>query len=220
MAAISKIDRGPIEATDYAAKVPQEQWPMLVQARRAFLQINLPYDCRELLRFVDEAQPMLRALGYKNVPDFIRRGLDLDPSLVQWAIHGLRTIQPDVPIPFAMAVQTGKEKTKACAESATPLAKHGGDRTREQEQGAVRTLLRRGSESASYLTARIARDRPDILKKMKAGEYKSVRAAARDAGILKLASPFDLLKRAWGKASEEERTAFVLFIREDKKKAA
>jgi len=30
---------------------------------------------------------------------------------------------------------------------------------------------------ADYLTARIARDRPDILDRMKAGEYKSVRAA-------------------------------------------
>ena len=30
--------------------------------------------------------------------------------------------------------------------------------------------------SADYLTARIARDRPDILKDMKAGKYKSVRA--------------------------------------------
>jgi len=32
--------------------------------------------------------------------------------------------------------------------------------------------------NADYLTARIARDRPDILDGMKAGEYTSVRAAA------------------------------------------
>jgi len=31
---------------------------------------------------------------------------------------------------------------------------------------------------ADYLTARIARDRPGILDRMKAGEYKSVRVAA------------------------------------------
>lgn len=31
---------------------------------------------------------------------------------------------------------------------------------------------------AEYLTARIARDRPDILDRMKAGEFRSVRAAA------------------------------------------
>jgi hypothetical protein len=39
-----------------------------------------------------------------------------------------------------------------------------------------------GNEAA-YLTARIARDRPDIRERMKAGEYASVRAAAIDAGI-------------------------------------
>lgn len=36
----------------------------------------------------------------------------------------------------------------------------------------------KGGNSSTYLTARIARDRPDILKRMQAGEYRSVRAAA------------------------------------------
>jgi len=38
---------------------------------------------------------------------------------------------------------------------------------------------------AEYLTARLARDRPDILERMKAGEFPSVRAAAREAGIVR-----------------------------------
>jgi hypothetical protein len=37
---------------------------------------------------------------------------------------------------------------------------------------------------ADYLTARIARDNPDILERMKAGEFKSVRQAALEAGIV------------------------------------
>lgn len=46
---------------------------------------------------------------------------------------------------------------------------------------------------ADYLTARIARDRPDILERMKAGEYRSVRQAALEAGIVKpyLQIPYD-----------------------------
>jgi hypothetical protein len=43
----------------------------------------------------------------------------------------------------------------------------------------------KGGDSPEYLAARIARDRPDIQEKMKAGEYPSVRAAAVDAGIVK-----------------------------------
>jgi hypothetical protein len=38
--------------------------------------------------------------------------------------------------------------------------------------------------SSDYLTARIARDRPDILERMKAGEFRSVRQAAIEAGII------------------------------------
>ena len=38
--------------------------------------------------------------------------------------------------------------------------------------------------SADYLTARIARDNPAILEDMKQGKYRSVRAAAIDAGII------------------------------------
>ena len=41
-----------------------------------------------------------------------------------------------------------------------------------------------GSSHAEYLTARIARDRPDIWERMKNGEFTSVAAAAREAGIV------------------------------------
>jgi hypothetical protein len=41
------------------------------------------------------------------------------------------------------------------------------------------------SDTADYRVARIARERPDILERMKAGEFKSVRAAALEAGIVK-----------------------------------
>jgi len=34
-------------------------------------------------------------------------------------------------------------------------------------------LIELGSTNADYLTARIARDRPDILERMQAGAYKS-----------------------------------------------
>lgn len=49
------------------------------------------------------------------------------------------------------------------------------------EQGANGTL-KRGSNDADYLTARIARDRPDVLERMKAGEFKST-------GLLALVGP-------------------------------
>jgi hypothetical protein len=41
-----------------------------------------------------------------------------------------------------------------------------------------------GPITQDRLTARIARDRPDILERMKAGEFKSVRQAALEAGLI------------------------------------
>lgn len=42
-----------------------------------------------------------------------------------------------------------------------------------------------GSGSEKYLAARIARDHPDVLERMKKGEFLSVRQAAIAAGIVK-----------------------------------
>jgi hypothetical protein len=46
--------------------------------------------------------------------------------------------------------------------------------------------------SEDYLAGRIARDRPDILEDMKQGKYRSVRAAAIEAGIVKAKPRFSV----------------------------
>lgn len=73
------------------------------------------------------------------------------------------------------------------------MTTHGGDRKSDEvkNQGANGTL-KRGQNHASYLTARIARDHPEILQRMKKGEFKSVRAAAIEAGIVNVPSNFDI----------------------------
>jgi hypothetical protein len=65
------------------------------------------------------------------------------------------------------------------------------------------------------LVARIARDRPDILEKMKAGEFSSVWEAARMASIvrdtrtaLKGEAPLvEQIRALWQRATPEERQA-------------
>ena len=89
-----------------------------------------------------------------------------------------------------------------------PIPKHGGDRKSRDNQGVYVTLIR-GSNSADYLTARIARDRPDILERMKAGEFPSVRQAAIEAGIVRVRNGFDQLLKSWRKATPEERRRFL-----------
>ena len=73
---------------------------------------------------------------------------------------------------------------KQTVKEAPVLAEHGGDRkSEEQNQGAINTL-KRGSTNADYLTARLKRDAPAIAARLERGEFKSVRAAAIEAGIV------------------------------------
>jgi hypothetical protein len=97
------------------------------------------------------------------------------------------------------------------AEAAVPLAKPGG--SRGPEQADVVSLTRHGN-GAAYLSARIARDRPDVLARMKAGEFKSVRAAAVAAGIVRAKTPLDALHAAWRKATAAQRRQFLEAVRE------
>ena len=72
------------------------------------------------------------------------------------------------------------------AEGAEPLAGHGGDHKSPEVKDQVRnTNLKSSSQTAEYLTRRIARDHPTILERMKSGEFPSVRQAALEAGIVK-----------------------------------
>src|SRR5215471_18190014 len=60
---------------------------------------------------------------------------------------------------------------------------------------------------SDYLVARIARDRSDILERMKAGAFTSVREAAREADIIKDVPLVMQVVRLWEKATPEERQA-------------
>jgi len=55
----------------------------------------------------------------------------------------------------------------------------------ENSSDIITAVLAKRGTDADYLTARIARDRPDILDRMKSGDYPSVRAAAKEAGLVK-----------------------------------
>jgi hypothetical protein len=66
---------------------------------------------------------------------------------------------------------------------ALPLADPG--RPSETDKDNVSTSVGGAKRDADHLTARIARDRPDVLERMKAGVVPSVRLAALEAGIVR-----------------------------------
>lgn len=139
-------------------------------------------DCRGLVQLVRE----LHRDGFwqRLFPDWETccQALFQRPAAwVEQVVEGVRVLntqghQGAIPKQQALA---------AAAAQARPLAGHGGDRTAEPEgeQGSIRTLKR--GETAAYLLRRLARDAPEILERVKAGEFKSARAAAIEAGIIR-----------------------------------
>ncbi len=63
--------------------------------------------------------------------------------------------------------------------------------------------------SADYLTARIKRDHDAIFRRLAAGDFPSVRQAAIAAGIVKVPSVLDNLRKLWAKATDADRRTFM-----------
>lgn len=78
----------------------------------------------------------------------------------------------------------------------------------ENSSDNVRTVSEFGNK-AEYLIRRLKRDAPEIAKALARGEYKSARAAAIAAGIVHPPTPYQILCRAWNKASKEEIDRFM-----------
>ena len=76
-------------------------------------------------------------------------------------------------------IPAAKARVMEKAMTVQPLAQHGSN---QHTEDITRVMSSQGNRS-DYLTARIARDRPDIWERMKHGEFDSVAAAAREAGI-------------------------------------
>lgn len=62
--------------------------------------------------------------------------------------------------------------------------------------------------TVQYAIRRLSSQRPDLLERVKAGEM-SANAAMIEAGFRKVPTVLDILRRAWAKASEEERAALI-----------
>ena len=100
---------------------------------------------------------------------------DHERSVQQWARDVLKLLD-----------DSGVRELGASADAAEPLTKHGeiGNGRADESRGDNITSTERGT-AQSYLLRRLARDAPDILERVKTGEFKSARAAAIEAGIIK-----------------------------------
>lgn len=122
--------------------------------------------------------------------------------------------------------QEAAARVKALADEANPQMT-GDDLRRARAEGGKKGGRGKKSEkpslfnkegfygtSSSYLTDRIATQAPHVLEGMKAGEYRSVRAAAIAAGIIKVPVPLEKIKKGWAKLSAEDRAAFLEWVQQ------
>lgn len=122
--------------------------------------------------------------GHADLDDYIHHGLDIDPELVEWARLGLSVIGKEKPVSLGVAIDAGKKVAETMAKApelmtATEAGKKGG----RGKRGTKLVTLSKGGNDR--LAARLKRDHPDIAARVANGEFKSIRAAALEAGIVK-----------------------------------
>lgn len=83
-----------------------------------------------------------------------------------------------------------------------------GTRT-DLEHRSIGTKLQTSGNGSAYLLRRLARLSGDWIERYQAGEFASVRQAAIAAGIVKVPSVLDQLRKLWAKASEADRRTFM-----------
>lgn len=190
------INRGEPSPIFSFEDVPREKWESLVQVKRDFIAVNIPYDCRCLLQFRKQAEGVWQELGYDSIDDMIRTGYRLDPAEVDTAYNWLSQRKPEWAVPFKQAVKLGQ---------------HGGDRKSQQaeDQGDNVTLIR--GNQRTYTLARLHRDRPDLAEKVEAGEL-SANAAAIEAGFRRKLTRVERMQREWNNATPKERKQILNWL--------
>lgn len=152
----------------------------------------------------------------------VRAQLDSDASSLSNMLARLRDHAAHTALGFPSLEALCAAKLKLAADDVAAVLSARRGHTIRQVLGAV-GRPKKGDEgnvgnsniSASgtttpYLAARLRRDHPDaIFDETVRG---SVRKAAIAAGIVKVPTGLDRLRRAWERASEEERSAFLATI--------
>jgi hypothetical protein len=90
-------------------------------------------------------------------------------------------------------------------EQQPALAGHGEiGNGRSRGYNITSTPAPRGTDPA-YLVSRLKRDAPEVAERLADGEFRSVRAAAIEAGIVKVPTVFERVQKLLPKLTDAER---------------
>ena len=130
----------------------------------------------------------------------LSKALNRDPA-AKAAGHTLTTAAKPQATIEVDAKKATTHVTKMLVDPDVTIGKHGGDR-RSKAYVPKENKVKWG-ETSNYLVARLKRDTPEIAQALARGEYKSVRAAAVAAGIIKVPTALQQAKR-WVKKLDHD----------------
>jgi hypothetical protein len=129
----------------------------------------------------------------------------------------------DVLIRALEVLESRGEKRDFGMPEARALAGWGGDRRSEEaraDQIDRFNLKHQGGTGATYLEARLRRSHPDIAAAFERGEFKSLKAAAHEAGIVKDPDPVREVMRWWRRSRPEQRAVVLDLVMAELKEDA
>ena len=204
MAGVKIIEGAPVNTP--LAQLSEKERDIYARMRASDAIRALHADCRPLEVLMAEAE-QVGWLGEADRDGFIVNVLKKPVRTIDLALEGLQWFDLSRPVPLDDAVNAAAHRI-ATVEPGPKNGQVGNGRPASSFDNVKPTFETGGGNSADYLAARIKRDRPDIAEAVERGEYRSIRQAAIAAGIVKQNTPLDTLRRAWRKASEEERAQF------------
>lgn len=183
--AAMKIDTGVPRPDLVLNQIPRERWESVAVARSLWAEIDFPHDCRLMKQVADEADLLAEELGYESGDAFIVEYLKLDLDVVRQVISFLDEEHPTEAVPAAQALITNAAAAQPLAPPRRPTAAEAVEAANKVAIGHLKPVSQLSPNSQERILRRLARDAPDILERVKAGEFKSARAAAIEAGIIK-----------------------------------
>lgn len=192
------INSGAPEPTDKFEDTPRSKWKTLLNVKRSFLSRRLKHDCRCLIDFCEEAELVYAELGFASAEEMIREGYELDPSQIELAVAWLKSNGTEKPIgldDIGRKIAEAKAAPLPTQEIGVDGGKPGPGRGKKTDD--IVSRLNYGNDT-EYTLRRLARDCPQMLDKIEAGEL-SVNAAAIQAGIRKKPKPEEVCVKAFRK---------------------
>ena len=110
------------------------------------------------------------------------------------------------PVALVKAVRLANDKQtmRELVEQQPALARHGSNQHSGGDYDVMSTPARQGNDAA-YLVSRLKRDAPEVAERLAGGEFRSVRAAAIEAGIVKVPTVFERVQKLLPKLTDQER---------------